>query len=67
MAIIKNSARTGFSLEKKNHTFECYIFDEKKSRIIIGMFSDPDPLFHETDPRIRIQKRIKMKRISNTD
>ena len=26
---------------------------------------DPDPLFHETDPRIRIH--IKMKRIRNTD
>ena len=25
---------------------------------------DPDPLFHETDPRIRID--IKMKRIRNT-
>ena len=28
------------------------------------MEQDPDPLFHETDPRIRIH--IKMKRIRNT-
>ena len=27
---------------------------------------DPDPLFHETDPRIRIWIHIKMKRIRNT-
>ena len=26
---------------------------------------DPDPLFHETNPRIRVH--IKMKRIRNTD
>ena len=28
--------------------------------------SDSDPLFHETDPRIRIRILIKMKRIQNT-
>ena len=39
----------------------------KKIKIIDIMDpeQDPDPLYHETDPRIRIQ--IKMKRIHNTD
>ena len=56
---------------KTYHISEKYIFYRKKSKTKIDIFPsdleqdpDPDPLFHETDPRIRIH--IKMKRIRNT-
>ena len=52
---------------KTDHNSEKYIFIEK-SWYFPGFRSDleqdPDPLFRETDPRIRIH--IKMKRIRNT-
>ena len=54
---------------KTDHISEKYIFFiEKKSCYFPDFRSDleqdPDPFFHETDPRIRIH--IKMKRIRNT-
>ena len=51
--------RNIFLTEKKG--FEKMIF----SRFESDPELDPDPLFHKTDPRIRIQ--IKMKRIRNTN
>ena len=45
---------------KKKHRY-AYTFYRKKLRNKIGICSDPDPLFLEADPRIRIH--IKMKRI----
>ena len=65
-----------FMLEKvvDNH-FQPSAREEKKSendnfKEKVGIFPDleqnPDPLFHETDPRIRIQIHIKMNRIRNT-
>ena len=54
---------------KTDNISEKYFFIEKKSLYIPDFRSDleqdPDPLFHETDPRIRIH--IKMKRIRNAD
>ena len=70
---------------KTYHISEKYIFYRKKSKTKVDIFSDfrsdleqdpdpePDSLFHETDPGIRIQTdpgiriHIKMKRIRNTD
>ena len=52
---------------KTDHFLEKYIFIEKKSKTKVGIPSilgrnpDPDPFFHETDPRIRVRffaKRI---------
>ena len=41
-----------------------YILNRKKKSFKkVGIFSDSDPLFHETDPRIY----IKMKQTRNTD
>ena len=55
---------------KTNYILEKNIFDRKKVLKSWYFFDfrsdpelDPDPLFHETDPRIRIH--IKMKRIRN--
>ena len=58
---------------KTDHISEKYILNRKKSTTIKLLFpdfsldleQDPDPLFHETDPRIRIH--IKMKRICKTN
>ena len=36
----------------------------RRKKLFYYYRSDPDPFFHETDPRIRIS--IKMKRIRNT-
>ena len=52
---------------KTDHISEKYIFFIEKKVDIFPNFrsdleQDPDPLFHETDPRIRIQ----IKRIRNT-
>ena len=47
--------RNIFLIEKKSWYFPDFMSDLEQ---------DPDPLFHETDPRIRIH--IKMKRIRNT-
>ena len=47
---------------KTDHILEKYIFPDFRS----DLEQDPDPLFHETDPRIRIRIHIKMKRIRNT-
>ena len=44
---------------KTDHISEKYIFLEKKVDIFPILGWDPDPLFHETNPRIRIN--IKMK------
>ena len=53
---------------KTDYISETYILYRKKSWYFPDFRSDleqdPDPLFHEMDPRIRIQ--IKMKRIRNT-
>ena len=55
---------------KTDHISEKYIFYRKKKLIFPDFRSDleqdpdPDPLFRETDPRIRIH--IKMKLIRNT-
>ena len=55
---------------KTDHISEKYIFYTKKKLNKSWYFPDfrsdlaPDPLFHETDPRIRID--IKIKRIRNT-
>ena len=52
---------------KINNFLEKNIFDRKKKvkKIYFHDFrSDPDPLFHETDSKIRIH--FKMKRIRNT-
>ena len=48
---------------KTNLFSQKYISERKKFFFKVGIFSDP--LFHETDPRIRIH--IKMKRIRITD
>ena len=56
---------------KADHISEQYIFYRKQSwyfpdfRLDLVQDPDPDPLFPETDPMIRIH--IKMKRIRNTD
>ena len=54
---------------KTDHISEKYILDRKKNWYFPDFRSDLkqdlDPLFHATDPRIRIH--IKMKRIRNTD
>ena len=51
---------------KIDHISEKYIFYRKKvkQKLIIFPILNLEPLFHETDPRIRIH--IKMKRIRNT-
>ena len=46
---------------KTDHISETYILYRKIPDFRSDLEQDPDPLFHETDPRIRIQ--IKMKRI----
>ena len=48
-------------INNKKIIVEYYIFDWNKIKNLFWNFrrSDPDQLFHETDPRIRIQ--IKMK------
>ena len=49
---------------KTDHISEKYIFYRYFPDFSSDLEQDPDPLFHETDPRIRIH--IKMKRIRNT-
>ena len=51
--------------------FLTFMSNQKKSyeKLVFFLFrSDPkqDPFFHETDPRIQIRSRIKMKRTRNT-
>ena len=61
-------------INKADHISEKYIFYRKKKQNKSQYFPDfrsdlepdPDPLFHETDPKIRIRIHIKMKRIRNT-
>ena len=54
---------------RTDHISEKYIFYRKKGWYFPDFRSDleqdPDPIFHEADPRIRIH--IKMKRIRNTE
>ena len=51
---------------KTDHISEKYIFYRYFPDFRSDLEQDPDPLFHETDPRIRIRIHIKMKRIRNS-